>query len=166
MVQKVARLRQSYCAKMHRNACYAGYKIRGNGNVIRCFFFLFQFHLKIGSHFIAKTNVTIANLNSLYRKITVTSSWIASTCKKSMHSLSLATKSTRLQEKTKHTEYISCYWYTLRIFFFWLYYQSTMARFSILNYTLPLSSFNASYDWNSRHESRKKYCFHVLEGKN
>ena len=38
MVQKVARLRQSYCAKMHRNACYAGYKIRGNGNVIRCFF--------------------------------------------------------------------------------------------------------------------------------
>ena len=35
-----------------------------------------------------------------------------------MHSLSLATKSTRLQEKTKHTEYISCYWYTLRKMFF------------------------------------------------
>ena len=63
-------------------------------------------------------------------------------------------------------EYISCYWYTLRkFFFFWLYYQSSMACLSILNYTLPFSSFNSSYDWNSRHESWKKYCFHVLEGK-
>ena len=62
-----------------------------------------MFHLKIGSHLqlcIAKTIVKIANLNLLYRKIIsyqlVTS---AGTWRKSMHSLSLAKQSTKLQEK-------------------------------------------------------------------
>lgn len=128
--------------------------------VIRCFFFLFQFHLKIGSHFIAKTTVTITKWSKLvigennHHKLSRLQVHEGNQC-------ILCPQQESLQNYKKKLKYISCYWYPL----FFFCNQCFMACFSILNYTLLFSCFNSSYDcsgilaWSRAVPQRKKVLF-------
>ena len=62
---------------------------------------------------------------------------------------SLASQSTKLQEKTKEHFVLLIH---SKKFTFFCCNQYFMACLSILNYTLPFSCFNWSYDWNLRNE--------------
>ena len=124
-----------FSTNSHRCACYTGYKKRkfwGTGNGYTCK----MFHLKIGFHF---TIVKIANLNLLYRKITITSTCHNCRYLKEINAFLIPCK-TVYKTTRKKLKYISC-WYTLRkIFSFavtnvsWLVYRfwTMPCRFRVL----------------------------------
>lgn len=92
-----------FSTNSHRNACYTGCKKRkfwGTGNGYTCK----MFHLKIGFHF---TIVKIANLNLLYRKITITSTCHNCRYLKEINAFLIPCK-TVYKTTRKKLKYISC----------------------------------------------------------